>query len=60
MCDTALSKGSVVGSAAAVARDDNGMFLEASVVVMSGITDPEQLEALACQKSMSLASDLGI
>jgi hypothetical protein len=60
MCDTALSKGSVVGSAAAMARDDDGMFLGASIVMMSGITDPEQPEALACQKSMSLASNLGI
>ena len=60
MCDTTLSKGSAVGSTAAVARDDDGMFLGASVVVMAGITDPEQLEALACRKSMSLPSDLGI
>ena len=52
MCDTTLSKGSAVGSTAAVARDDDGMFLGASVVVMSGITNPEQLEALACRKSI--------
>lgn len=43
---------------AAVARDDAGRFLGASALVMTGITKPETLEALACREGLSLASDL--
>jgi hypothetical protein len=53
-------RGLAVGSAAVVARNDNGVFLGASAVVMLGITNLEQVEAVACQEGLSLASDLGI
>ncbi|TVT97933.1 hypothetical protein EJB05_56785, partial [Eragrostis curvula] len=46
--------------AAAVARDENGLFLRASSVVFSGVSDTEQLEALACRKALVLAVDLDL
>jgi ribonuclease HI len=43
---------------AAVARDDTGLHLGASVVVFSGKTEAETLEALACREAVSLAKDI--
>ncbi|TVU50666.1 hypothetical protein EJB05_02045 [Eragrostis curvula] len=38
--------------------DTSGTFLGASTVVLSGITDPETMEAIAYREGMALASDL--
>jgi hypothetical protein len=56
--DATVSKNSGQGALAAVARSTEGVFLGASVVVVQGISDPEVLEALACQEGLDLASDL--
>ena len=39
--DVALSKNSDIAAMAAVARDETGMFLGASALVVEGITSPE-------------------
>jgi len=56
--DAAVSKNAGRASAAAVARDANGLFLGASAVVMTGMTDPETIEVLACREGVALAQDL--
>ena len=43
---------------AAIARDPVGIFLEASGVVLDGITEPEIAEAMACREGLALAADL--
>ena len=58
--DATLSKNSSRASAAAVARDEAGNFLGASVVMMLGITEPEIMEALALREGMALAKDLSL
>jgi ribonuclease HI len=56
--DAAISKNLGRASVAAVARDQTGMFLGASGVVLEGITDVETAEAIACREGLALASDL--
>ena len=56
--DAATSKNSGMGSIAAVARDSSGSFLGASTVTLSGMSDPETLEVMACREGLALASDL--
>jgi len=56
--DAAISKNSGRASAAAVARNAEGLFLGASAVVMTGLTDPETMEGLACREGLALAQDL--
>jgi hypothetical protein len=55
--DDAISKNCDKAVVAAIARDVDGIFIGASVVVSFGITDPESLEAMACREGFSLASD---
>lgn len=57
--DAATSKASQIVAAAAVARDEHGRFLGASAIVISGLSDTEQLEVIACHEGLALASDLG-
>jgi ribonuclease HI len=56
--DAAMAKTSDHSAAAAVARDEAGIFLGASVLVMDSITSPEAVEMIACQEALALASDL--
>ena len=56
--DAAKSKSSSSASVAAVARDISGLFLGASTVVFTSVSDPETLDVLACREGMALASDL--
>jgi ribonuclease HI len=56
--DAAISKNLGRASVAAVARDQAGMFLGASGVVLEGITDVETAEVIACREGLALASDL--
>jgi ribonuclease HI len=58
--DVALSKISRIGAVAAVARDETGKFLGASVVVVTGFSDAEQLEAMACREVLAHAADLDL
>ena len=58
--DAALSKNSDTAAVAAVARDETGMFLGASALVVEGITSPEVAEAMACREGLALASDLDL
>jgi hypothetical protein len=55
--DDAISKNCDQAVVAAIARDVDGIFIGASVVVSFGITDPESLEAMACREGLSLAGD---
>lgn len=54
----ALSKNVARALAAAVARDGEGKFRGASVLVVNGITDAEIMESIACKEGLALASDL--
>jgi ribonuclease HI len=56
--DAALSKNSSMASVAAVARDEGGVFLGASTLVVEGVCDPETMEAAACREGLALAQDL--
>ena len=47
-----------MASAAAIARDEDGHFMDASVLVLWGIIDPEVMESIACREGMALAADL--
>lgn len=47
-----------MGSVAAVARNEEGLFMGASAVVFEGRNHPETLEAMACREAISLASDI--
>ena len=47
-----------LSAATAVARDEAGNFLGASVLVLEGITSPEVVETIACREGLTLASDL--
>jgi len=58
--DAALSKNSDIAAMAAVARNETGMFLGASALVVEGITSPEVAEAMACREGLALASDLDL
>jgi ribonuclease HI len=56
----AMSKNSGQAAAAAVARDEDGDYLGASVLVEVWQSDPEAMEAMACREGLALASDLGL
>jgi ribonuclease HI len=58
--DVAVSKVGDKGVGAAFCRDHSGLYMGASPVVYTGITDPAVLEALACREALALALDLGI
>lgn len=56
--DGGTSSANGVGSAAAVCRDQNGLYLASSALVISGVTDPAVLEAITCCEALALAKDL--
>jgi ribonuclease HI len=56
--DAAVAKNLNKGVVAAVARDSTGVYRGASAAIFHGRSDPETLEALACQEAMSLAADI--
>jgi hypothetical protein len=58
--DVVISKTSSTGTDAAVAMDENGMFLGASIVVFSSALDAKQLEVLAYREVVALAADLDL
>ena len=47
--DAAISKNSRKASAGAVARDEDGNFLGASLLVLEGCVDAQVAVAVACQ-----------
>lgn len=47
-------------AAAAIFRDDNGVFQGASALVMEGIIEPACVEAMACREALCLAQDLQV
>jgi hypothetical protein len=51
----AVSKNNGRGSAAAVARDRDGVFRGASVIMFLGRIEPDTLEALASWEPLALA-----
>ncbi|XP_066347900.1 uncharacterized protein [Miscanthus floridulus] len=56
--DATLSNNSCIATVAAIARDEVGIFLGASAIVMEGVSDLETAEALACREGLALSSDL--
>ncbi|KAJ1296190.1 hypothetical protein BS78_01G280500 [Paspalum vaginatum] len=42
------------------AKDSDGLFLGASALVMTGVTDAEIMEAMACREGQALAQDLAL
>jgi ribonuclease HI len=56
--DAAVGKNTGLGSIAAVAHDEDRVFREASAVVLTGKSEAETLEALACREALSLAQDI--
>lgn len=56
--DAALAERRGVGTIAAIARDENGMFLGASSLGFRAITNPTTLEALAVREALALTEDL--
>ena len=44
----------------AICRDNNGVFLGSSALVIVEIWDPTTLEAIACREAIALAEDLHI
>jgi hypothetical protein len=58
--DAAISKNSGRVSPAVLARNRDGSFAEASVLVVEGCTEPEVMEVIACQEGLALASDLAL
>ncbi|TVU19810.1 hypothetical protein EJB05_35982, partial [Eragrostis curvula] len=58
--DAAISKNVGKATAAAIVRDEAGVFQGASVLVISGLLNPETMEAVACREGLALAADLGL
>ncbi|WVZ50563.1 hypothetical protein U9M48_001805 [Paspalum notatum var. saurae] len=58
--DATISENSNWVAIAAVARNEDGVYLGASVVVTEGTNNLETLEALACREGLFLASDLSL
>ncbi|KAK1650398.1 hypothetical protein QYE76_068203 [Lolium multiflorum] len=56
--DAAMSKTSRGGAVGVICRSDNGDFMGASTLTVSGINDPATMEAIACREAMALAKDL--
>jgi ribonuclease HI len=56
----AMLKNSCQAVAAAVARDEDGNYLGASVLVVVWQSDLEAMEVVACREGLALASDLGL
>uniref|UniRef100_A0A453HF87 RNase H type-1 domain-containing protein n=1 Tax=Aegilops tauschii subsp. strangulata TaxID=200361 RepID=A0A453HF87_AEGTS len=57
--DAACRKGAG-GTAAAVCRDANGLYLGSSVLVIGGVDDLASLETIACREALALAQDLNL
>ena len=58
--DAAVSQSRRRGVAAAICRDHDGSFQNASAIVVKGVFDPPTLEALAIREALALAEDLNI
>jgi ribonuclease HI len=57
--DAAVSNNTGCSSVAAVARNDQGVFLGASARVFPGKTEAETLEAMACREAVDLTREIG-
>jgi hypothetical protein len=58
--DASISKNMKVASDIAIARDVTEQFVEASAMVVEGISGPETMEILSCREGLALASDVGL
>ena len=56
--DGAVARSWRGGAAAAICRDQDGLYLGSSAVVFQGITDLAMLETYACREALALAEDL--
>ncbi|TVU10474.1 hypothetical protein EJB05_44008, partial [Eragrostis curvula] len=50
--DAAVSKNMRTSTAAAIARDENGVFLGVSALIIDVCSDPETLEACQCREGI--------
>ena len=48
------------GSAVAICRDEQGVYLGSSALVIYGVCDPAALEVIACREALALAEDLNL
>lgn len=58
--DAAISRAGNFGAIGVICRDEAGMFLGASALVIRNIFDPQVLETLAIREALALADDLYI
>lgn len=58
--DAGVSKRYGKGSAVAVCRDEQGMYLGSSALVINGLQDAATLETIACREAYALAEDLAL
>lgn len=56
--DGAISSLETKSAAAAILRDDEGMFLGAPVLVIDGVLDPSCVEVVACREGLCLLQDI--
>lgn len=56
--DAAISRNNDIGSFVAICRDEQGMYLGSSAVVVQDLVHPEILEAMAFNEALALAADL--
>ncbi|XP_071680460.1 uncharacterized protein [Lolium perenne] len=56
--DATVGKNLRRGAVAAIARSSYGVFLGASALIYTGVTEAETLEALACREACDLAGDI--
>jgi hypothetical protein len=56
--DAAVSNLGNGGTISAICRDEEGLFIGASVLAVPRISDPATLEAIACREALALAADL--
>jgi ribonuclease HI len=56
--DAAVGKNLRRGVVAVIVRSSDGVYLGASTLIYTGVTDAETLEALACREACGLARDI--
>jgi hypothetical protein len=56
----AMGKNTGIAALAAIARNEQGLFLGASSITLQGKSNPELLEVLACREAVALASDIDV
>lgn len=58
--DGGISHNGQAGATMAMCRDQLGMSMGSSSIVLPGVMGPRTLEAIACRKDQALAKDLSL